>query len=135
MTQFSETLMDYFQAPRNQGRMEDPDCVGMAGVSGQGRYIQLFLKVSQGRVARMQFDSYGCGVTVAVCSVLTEMVEGKSKEECTTVLPNDIADALDGIPSHKMDCAHFAVAALKNAVEDWPSQEETSSVNIDARAR
>ena len=115
--------------------MEDPDCVGMAGVSGQGRYIQLFLKVSQGRVARMQFDSYGCGVTVAVCSVLTEMVEGKSKEECTTVLPDDIADALDGIPSHKMDCAHFAVAALKNAVEDWPSQEETSSVNIDARAR
>lgn len=133
MTQFSETLMDYFQAPRNQGRMDDPDCVGTAGIPGQGRYIQLFLKVSQGRVARMQFDSYGCGVTVAVCSVLTEMVEGKTKEECTSMRPDDIADALDGIPSHKMDCAHFAVVALKNALEDWQFQEEVPSFNRDAR--
>lgn len=98
MTQFSETLMDYFQAPRNQGRMDDPDCVGTAEFLGPGAISQLFLKVSQGRVARMQFDSYGCGVTVAVCSVLTEMVEGKTKEECTSMRPDDIADALNGDP-------------------------------------
>jgi len=129
MTQFSETLMDYFQAPRNQGMMENPDCTGLAGNFGQGRYIQLFLKIMHGRVQRMQFASYGCGVTVAVCSVLTEMVEDKTKEECSTILPDDIAEALDGIPAHKMDCAHFAVTALKNALDDWPSQEDVFSTD------
>ena len=131
MTQFSETLMDYFQTPRNQGRMEAPDCVGTAGIPGQGRYIQLFIKLSNGRIGRMQFESYGCGVTIAVCSVLTEMTEAKSKEECASIKPDDIAEALDGIPPHKMDCAHFAVVALQNALQDWPSQETMPSVSRD----
>jgi nitrogen fixation NifU-like protein len=133
MTQFSETLMDYFQSPRNQGRMEDPDCVGTAGIPGQGRYIQLFIKLADGRVSRMQFDSYGCGVTIAVCSLLTEMTEARSREECASIHPDDIAAALDGIPPHKMDCAHFAVVALQNALQDWPSQEAVSSVSRDMK--
>jgi len=127
MTQFSETLMDYFQAPRNQGRMESPDLVGIAGIPGQGRYIQLFFKVNAGRVDCVQFDSYGCGVTVAVCSVLTEMVEGQTRDECLRIRPDDIATALDGIPAHKMDCAHFAVVALSNAMQDWTTDRGDSA--------
>ncbi len=128
MPEFSETLMDYFQTPRNQGKMYAPHCIGIAGVPGQGRYIQLFLRIVSGRVERMQFDSYGCGVTIAACSVLTEMVEGRPKEECSAIQPDDIAVALDGIPQHKMDSAHFAILALKNALVKWPSQEEASTV-------
>ena len=78
MTEFSETLMDYFQAPRNQGRMGSPDLVGTAGIPGQGRYIQLFIKLSNGRLARMQFGSYGCGVTIAAvpCTVSEKIACG-----------------------------------------------------------
>lgn len=123
MTQFSETLMDYFQSPRNQGRMESPDSVGAAGVAGQGRFIQLFLRLAGGRVERMQFDSYGCGVTIAVCSVLTELAEGKTKVECAAIQADDIIAALDGIPAHKQDCAQFGIAALRAALQNWPESD------------
>ena len=68
----------------------------------------------------MYFNSYGCGVTIAVCSVLTEMVEGMTKEECLAIQLADIADSLDGIPAHKMDCPQFALVALHNALANWP---------------
>ena len=82
----------------------------------------------------MQFDSYGCGVTIAVCSVLTEMVEGRTKQECSAVHPDEIALALDGIPPHKMDSARFAILALKNALMEWPSQEVESTVISETKA-
>ena len=82
----------------------------------------------------MQFDSYGCGVTIAVCSVLTEMVEGRTKQECHSIQPDDVALALDGIPPHKVDTAHFAILALKNALMEWPSQEVESTVISETKA-
>lgn len=119
MTQFSETLMDHFQEPRNRGRMESPDCIGTAGIPGQGRYIQLFLRIAADRVGRVQFECHGCGVTIAVCSVLTELTEGRTYSECAALSAEDIIAALDSIPPHKQDCAHFAIAALEQAVLDW----------------
>ena len=130
MSSFSETLMDHFQAARNRGPMDSPDCIGIAGVHGQGRFIQLFLRISNDRVERMQFESYGCGVTIAVCSVLTELAEGLTRNQCSAIQPADIAAALDGIPSHKMDCAHFAIVALRNAIEQWAPAGECSVVSF-----
>ena len=98
--------------------MESPDLVGTAGTPGQGRYIQFFFRINAGHVECMQFDCNGCGVTVAVCSVLTDMVEGRTRDECLRICPEDIATALDGIPSHKMDCAYSAVVALQNALKN-----------------
>jgi NifU-like protein involved in Fe-S cluster formation len=112
MTRFSETLMDYFQSPRNQGLMNSPDCVGTAGIPGQGRYIQLFLRVTSDRVTKMQFSSYGCGVTIAVCSVLTELTEGRTRSECEAIDVEAIVRALDGVPAHKMDTVEIRTSGL-----------------------
>lgn len=126
MNQYSETLMGHFQDPHNRGHMESPSCVGIAGIPGQGRYIQLFLNIAADRVERMQFDSYGCGVTIAVCSILTELAEGRTRSECADLCEEDIISALDGIPPHKRDCAHFGIVALQNALEAW-NQLETNA--------
>ena len=125
MTQFSETLMDYFQSPRNQGEMESPDCVGVAGIPGQGRYIQLFVRLTEDRVEQMRFHCYGCGVTVAVCSALTELVERQTKLDCENIGIDDVVRLLDGVPAHKMDVVHFGIAALKLALEDWSRIDES----------
>lgn len=117
MTSFSETLMDHFQSPRNQGRMEKPDLVGGAGVPGRGRYIVLYLQIANDQVKAAQFECYGCGVTVAVCSVLTELIQGKPLSKCVSLQVEQIIEALDGIPPYKQDCAHFGITALKNAIE------------------
>src|SRR4029077_10952953 len=98
MSRFSETLMDHFQSPRNRARMESPDVVGMAGVPGQGRYLALYVRIREGQVSKAQYDCHGCGVTIACGSALTELMMGRTIEDCTEITTRDLVTALDGVP-------------------------------------
>lgn len=118
MSRFSAALMDHFQAPRNQRRLSAADLVGTSGVPGQGRFLTLFLQLSESRVTLATFECHGCGVTIACGSVLTELVEGRTLEECAVLTANDVIDALDGIPADKQDRAGFALIALQAALSE-----------------
>jgi NifU-like protein involved in Fe-S cluster formation len=108
--------MDHFQSPRNRGKLEDADAVGVAGLPGQGRYLVLYLKVCAGRVSGAAFDCHGCGVTIACGSVLTELVVGRPIDECRWLTSTSLIEALDGIPADKQDRAGFVLLALTNAL-------------------
>ncbi len=108
--------MDHFQAPRNEGRIESADAIGVAGVPGQGRHIVIYLQVSNGRVASARFQCHGCGVTIACGSALTELIEGRLCHECWQITPDDLTKALDGVPPDKGDRAGFAIHALREAL-------------------
>ncbi|HLJ09589.1 MAG TPA: iron-sulfur cluster assembly scaffold protein [Planctomycetaceae bacterium] len=125
MPRFSETLMDHFQAPRNAGRMETPDVVGLAGVPGQGRYLVLYVRIADRRIAKAQFDCHGCGVTIACGSALTELITGRSVGECTKITAGNLADALDGGPADRGDCPEFAMHALRHVLSQIASPLQT----------
>ena len=112
---FSDILMDHFQSPRNQGRMDSPDVVGIAGVPGQGRYLILYLRLNAGRISQATFEAHGCSVTI---SVNAEIVTERRPQECADLTPQNLIDALDGIPPDKHDCAGFALHALRDALQN-----------------
>lgn len=120
MSRFSETLMDHFQYPRNRGVLPDPDFRGAAGNPSGGRFIGLQGRVSEGRVAEVRFEAQGCGVTIAIGSVLTELVLGMSRDECLALTSKDIADALDGLPPDRSEHADLGLAALRDGLLRWP---------------
>lgn len=115
MSRFSDTLMDYFQSPRNQGVLENADLIGVAGAPGSGRYVIIHLNLEEERVQHARFQSHGCGVTIACASAVTVLVQGRSREECLELAPEHIAAELDGLPADKGHCAEFAIAALRHA--------------------
>ncbi len=118
MPRFSSTLREHAAYPVNEGPITEPNGVGRASVSGNPPFVSIYLLVGNGNVAKVGFESQGCGVTTAACSSLTELIENKSLEYCKSLEPEDVANALDGIPSDKMHCAKIAIAALRNAIED-----------------
>jgi len=118
MTRYSETVMDHFQDPRNQGKLDHPDLIGVAGVPGCGRYVilQLALSESRDRVIAARFQSHGCGSTIASASMLTELVTGMALTLCRDLSAEDLLTALGGLPADKMNCAEFAIVALQHAL-------------------
>jgi nitrogen fixation NifU-like protein len=108
--------MEHFSEPRNFGRMEGADFVGVAGLPGQGRYLVIYMKLESRRIAEATFHCHGCGATIACGSMLTEMITGKVVDECRELTAGNLIAALGGLPPDKKHCAGFAVQALKNAL-------------------
>lgn len=96
--------------------MVSPDLIGNSQLAGAAPRITIQLKLHDERVAEASFLAFGCGVTIAACSMLTELVIGRSLSECRRLQSVDLIDALGGIPPDRQFCADLAIAALKNAV-------------------
>ncbi len=116
MSRFSETLMDHFNHPRNQGRMESPDRVGVAGTPGQGPFMVLMIRAQNDHVTEARCETHGCGVSIASWSMLTEMTANRSLDECGAITADQLTQALGGVPSDKAHAPALAVAALQNAL-------------------
>jgi nitrogen fixation NifU-like protein len=99
--------------------MESPDLTGHAGAPGRGAFIILFLRVAEGRIAAAKYHTVGCGPTIACGSMLSELVVGRSIDECRGVTADDLIGALDGVPPDKLHCPALAIAALRDALRHW----------------
>lgn len=122
---YSEKVMDHFMNPRNVGEMPDADGVGMEGNPTCGDAMQLFIKVENDRIVDAKFRTFGCGAAIAVSSMITEMVKGKTLEEALTISKEAVAQELGGLPPQKMHCSNLGADALKKAIEDYRSKKKS----------
>lgn len=118
MPRYSETVMDHFQDPRNWGKLDNAERVGVAGIPGRGRYLVMHLRLDEGQISEARFQCHGCGATIASGSVLTEHIVGRSLDQCRELEAADIIELLDGLPPDKQHAAGFALLALKEALND-----------------
>lgn len=116
MSGFSATLMEHFSDPRHRGRIEAPHSVGRASRSGQAPFVTFYLRCDGDRIGQVSYETFGCGVSIACCSALSELVSGRTLAEASAVTADSLTMALDGIPAHKDYCAQLAVDALRDAL-------------------
>ncbi len=119
MALYSETVMDHFQHPRNVGEMEDADGIGEVGNAVCGDIMRMYIKVDNGIITDVKFKTFGCGSAIASSSMATEMIKGKPIEEALELSNKAVAQALDGLPAHKLHCSVLAEEAVRAAVKDY----------------
>ncbi|MBE7009020.1 MAG: Fe-S cluster assembly scaffold protein NifU [Ruminococcaceae bacterium] len=119
MALYSETVMDHFRNPRNVGVIEDADGVGEVGNAKCGDIMKMYLKIEDGVVADVKFETFGCGSAIASSSMATEMIKGKPLSEVAQLTNKAVAEALDGLPDYKMHCSVLAEEAIHSALEDY----------------
>jgi nitrogen fixation NifU-like protein len=116
---YSDTVMEHFMNPRNVGELENPDGIGQIGNVNCGDIMRMTIKVHEEHIADVRFKTFGCGAAIAVSSMVTEMVKGKSLDEAVTINRDDVARALGGLPDKKLHCSNLGTDALKAAVNDY----------------
>jgi len=119
MALYSEKVMDHFLHPRNMGFIADADGVGEVGNAKCGDIMKMYLKIEDGIVADVKFETFGCGSAIASSSMATEMIKGKPLADVLAVTNKSVAEALDGLPAHKLHCSVLAEEAIKAAVKDY----------------
>jgi len=115
--QYSTTVIDHFEHPRNVGRLDDPD--GDATRSNPAMRIHVMLRIRDGLVREMRWQTKGCPASIAASSFASEMVPGWPVEAVESLGRESIAEAMGGLPASKMHCSALAADALRAAVADY----------------
>lgn len=119
MALYSEKVMDHFLHPRNVGNIENADGVGEVGNAKCGDIMKIYLKIKNNIIVDVKFETFGCGSAIASSSMATEMIKGQPLDQALQLTNKTVAEALDGLPAHKMHCSVLAEEAIKAAVKDY----------------
>jgi nitrogen fixation NifU-like protein len=116
-----ERIHNAIANPQNIGEMENADSVGTAGSPDCGDMLRMWVKFKeddQGRkiIDRATFQTFGCETALAVASVATELIAGKTIEEALTMSGAELSAPLGALPPMKIHCAQLVEGALKSAL-------------------
>ena len=117
--QYSATVHEHLEHPRNAGAMESPDAVGVQGNPICGDTMKLMLRISHGYVVDARWQTVGCPPARATSSLATELATGRSLDEVAAISKEEILAALGGLPSSKLHAAALAADALRKAVAGY----------------
>ena len=123
MALYSDKVMDHFRNPRNVGVIEDANGVGEVGNAKCGDIMKIYLKIEDGIIADVKFETFGCGSAIASSSMATELIKGKPLSQALELTNKAVAEALDGLPAYKMHCSVLAEEAIKKAILDYYERE------------
>ncbi len=127
MSSFEKTIEEVLASPQNQGEMADADSVGTVGSPDCGDMMRMWLKFTEkdGKrvIDRASFQAFGCQTAIAVASIATELLKGKTAEEAKSLSAQDLAGDLGTLPPMKIHCGQLVEGALRNALDptDEPS--------------
>ncbi|NPV84084.1 MAG: Fe-S cluster assembly scaffold protein NifU [Candidatus Aminicenantes bacterium] len=116
---YTDKVMEHFMHPRNVGTIPDADGVGEVGNPVCGDMMTFYIKVKDGRLEDVKFQTFGCGAAIAVSSLVSEMAKGKTLDEAMKITNQQVAEELGGLPPHKMHCSNLGADALHKAIEDY----------------
>jgi nitrogen fixation protein NifU and related proteins len=107
--------------PKNLGEMENADSVGTVGSADCGDMLRMWVKFkedAQGRkvIDRATFQTFGCETAIAVASVATELIAGKTVDEALSMSGSDLSAPLGPLPPMKIHCAQLVEGALRSAL-------------------
>lgn len=119
MALYSEKVMDHFTNPRNVGKLDDADGIGEVGNAKCGDIMKIYIKVRDNVIVDVKFNTFGCGSAIASSSMATEMIKGKPISEALELTNKAVAEALDGLPAHKLHCSVLAEEAIRAAIKDY----------------
>ena len=119
MALYSDKVFDHFRNPRNVGVIENADGVGEVGNTVCGDIMKMYIKIDDGRISDVKFETFGCGSAIASSSMATEMIKGKPLDEAMQLTNKAVAEALDGLPAHKLHCSVLAEEAIQAALIDY----------------
>lgn len=123
MALYSEKVMEHFLNPRNVGIIENANGVGEVGNAKCGDIMKIYLKIENDIIEDVKFETFGCASAIASSSMATELIKGKPVSEAMQLTNKAVAEALDGLPPHKIHCSVLAEEAIQKALEDYYNKQ------------
>lgn len=111
---YQEIILDLYRHPHNSGVIEQADFDQEDANTSCGDIIRLTIKFNNDTVTEVAHSGYGCAISQAAVSLLTDNIKGKTKKEMVHITADDMISML-GIPvSHtRIKCATLGLKILQ----------------------
>jgi nitrogen fixation protein NifU and related proteins len=120
-----EIILDHYQNPRNQGRLEQPTLANRGHNPLCGDEVELWLGIDDDCIRDIAFSGRGCSISQASASMMTEVVKGQTVGDADAAVqrftqrmtdrqpaPAELTDELDALQGVKKYPARVKCALL-----------------------
>src|ERR1700731_2200001 len=119
-TDLEKRIREAMLNPQNMGELAGADTVGTVGNADCGEMLRMWVKFKEQNgkrvIDRATFQSFGCETAIAVASLATELIRGKTAEEALALKTEELAGELGPLPPMKIHCAQLVEGALRSAL-------------------
>src|SRR5437762_3740594 len=126
-----ERIAEAIRNPKNMGELANADAVGTVGNSDCGEMLRMWVKFKDENgkkvIDRATFQSFGCETAIAVASLATELIRGKTAEEALSLKTEELAGELGPLPPMKIHCAQLVEGALRSALAPSAAENQPSA--------
>jgi len=120
-TELEKKVAELLQNPKNMGELDAADAVGAVGNAGCGEMLRMWIKFKEQNgkkvIDKATFQSFGCETAIAVASLATELIRGKTAEEALSLKSDELSGELGPLPPMKIHCAELVEGALRSALQ------------------
>jgi nitrogen fixation NifU-like protein len=129
---FAKRVEAAIKNPKNLGELVGADAVGTVGNEECGDMLRMWVKFKEvaGKrvIDKATFQTFGCETAIAVASLATELISGKTVEEALNMSGDDLAAPLGPLPPLKIHCAQLVEGALRSALA--PDEKRAESEKL-----
>lgn len=116
---YSSDIIKRFTNPKFMKKIKNPDGYARVGSEICGDEMEYYIKVKDGKIVKIGFQTFGCAASIYTSDVLAEMALGKTLEEARKIGEQRIIKSAPGFPRVKFHCANLATKALKAAIDSY----------------
>lgn len=121
--QYNKQVMKHFLKPKFSGEIKNPDAVGIIKNDSCGDIMKIYLKIKDGKIKDIKFQTMGCGAAIASSDVLCELAKGKTLKQAKKIDNKKIIKRLKGLPSVKMHCSVLGEKTLHKAIDEYEGKK------------
>ena len=119
MSCFSKQILDYFYNIQNTGRIIKPEAIGKAGSKKEGTVIEFSWRVKDEIIEDARFRTFGDVNAIAISSIITTMMIGKSVNDVFNITADDVLEHLQSSGANHLYIIDVALNALINTYENY----------------
>jgi len=121
-------LIEHMMNPRNYGKMEDSDSLGMGKNPQNGEKVAIFLKVKKEDdpvIEEISFQAIGCSTTIVAGSLITDEAKGMHFSRAEELVSATLG-MLDQQTPEDAACTEMVALALKASLDTYVERQKDS---------